>query len=87
MEENDKKIGQEDPEPLTDEEFEELKRKEKRTGRIISAILDFFRAFSHDAGILFVSAARVFQPRRPFSVRRRSDAARTAWLGLIGPDE
>ena len=45
MEENDKKIGQEDPEPLTDEEFEELKRKEKRTGWIISAILDFFMGF------------------------------------------
>ena len=45
MEENDKKIGQEDPEPLTEEEFEELKRKEKRTGWIISAILDFFMGF------------------------------------------
>ena len=45
MEENDKKIGQEDPEPLAEEEFEELKRKEKRTGWIISAILDFFMDF------------------------------------------
>ena len=45
IEENDKKIGQEDPEPLTEEEFEELKRKEKRTVWIISAILDFFMDF------------------------------------------
>lgn len=45
MKENDKKIGQEDPELLTEEELEELKRKEKRTGGIISAILDFFLGF------------------------------------------
>ena len=44
-EENNKKTGQEDPKPLTDEEFNELKKKEKRTGGIISAIVDFFTGF------------------------------------------
>ena len=44
-EENEKKTGQEDPRPLTDEEFNELKKKEKRTGGIISAIVDFFTGF------------------------------------------
>lgn len=45
MEENEKKAEQEDPKPLTDEEFEELKKKEKRTGGIISAIIDFLTGF------------------------------------------
>ncbi len=44
-EENDKKTEQEDPTPLTDEEFDELKKKEKRTGGIISTIIDFFTGF------------------------------------------
>ena len=44
-EENDKKTGQEDPRPLTDEEFEKMKKKEKRTGGIISAIIDFITGF------------------------------------------
>ncbi len=44
-EEKDSKPEQEDPRPLTDEEFEELKKKEKRTGGIISAIIDFFTGF------------------------------------------
>ena len=46
-EENEKKTGQEDPRPLTDEEFAELKKKEKRTGGIIAAIIDFFTGFFH----------------------------------------
>ena len=45
MEENEKKTEKEDPRPLTDEEFEKLKKKEKRTGAIISAIVDFFTGF------------------------------------------
>ena len=44
-EDKDKKTEQEPPKPLTDEEFEELKKKEKRTGGIISAIVDFFTGF------------------------------------------
>ena len=46
-EENDRKTGQEDPRPLTDEEYDELKKKEKRTGGILSAIIDFFTGFFH----------------------------------------
>ena len=48
-EENEKKTGEEDPRPLTDEEFEALKKKEKRTNGIIDAIIDFFTGFSTDA--------------------------------------
>ena len=44
-EEDNRKESQEDPEPLTDEEFDKLKRKEKRTGAIISAIIDFITGF------------------------------------------
>ena len=44
-EENDKQTRQEDLKPLTDEEFDELKKMEKRTGGIISAIVDFFTGF------------------------------------------
>ena len=44
-EENEKKTEEKDPRPLTDSEFEELKKKEKRTGGIISAIVDFFTGF------------------------------------------
>ena len=44
-EDNDRKDEQTPPRPLTDEEFDELKKKEKRTGGIISAIIDFFTGF------------------------------------------
>ncbi len=44
-EEKDKKNEQQDPEPLTDEEFEQLKKKEKRTGGIIATIIDFITGF------------------------------------------
>ncbi len=46
-EENEKKTEQKDPRPLTDEEFDELKKKEKRTGTIISDIIDFITGFFH----------------------------------------
>ena len=46
-ENNEKKTGEEDPRPLTDEEFETLKKKEKRTNGIIDAIIDFFTGFFH----------------------------------------
>ena len=45
MEKEERKTEQEDPKPLTDEEFEKLKKKEKRTGGIISAIIDFLTGF------------------------------------------
>ena len=44
-EENDRENEQEDPRPLTDEDFEQLKKKEKRTGSIISGIVDFVTGF------------------------------------------
>ena len=44
-EENEKKTEEKDPRPLTDREFEELKKKEKRIGGIISAIVDFITGF------------------------------------------
>ena len=44
-EENEKKTEEEDPRPLTDKEFEELKKKEKRTSGIISAVVDFVTGF------------------------------------------
>ena len=47
MEEKDTENTQEDPVPLTDEEFAEYQKKEKRKagiiGTIIDLILDFFR--------------------------------------------
>lgn len=47
MEEKDTEKTQEDPVPLTDEEFAEYQKKEKRKagiiGTIIDLILDFFR--------------------------------------------
>ena len=47
MEEKDTDNTQEDPVPLTDEEFAEYQKKEKRKagiiGTIIDLILDFFR--------------------------------------------
>ena len=42
---NEQKTEEEDPKPLTDEEFEALKKKEKRTGGIISGIIDFITGF------------------------------------------
>ena len=44
-EENEKKNEEKDPTPLTDREFEELKKKERRTAGIISAIVDFVTGF------------------------------------------
>ena len=47
MEEKEPKNTQEDPVPLTDEEFAEYQKKERRKagiiGVIIDIILDFFR--------------------------------------------
>lgn len=45
MEESTEKKEQEDPRPLTDEEFVEYQKKEKRKYGIFSAILDFFLGF------------------------------------------
>ena len=45
MEDNTNKPEQEETTPLTDEEFAEFQRKEKRKGGIISAIIDFFLGF------------------------------------------
>ena len=45
MEEKTEKSGQEDPRPLTDEEFAEFQKKEKRKGGIISSIIDFILGF------------------------------------------
>ena len=35
------------PTPLTDEEFEELQKKDKRTSGILAAIVDFITGFFH----------------------------------------
>ena len=45
MDYNTEKPEQDDPKPLTDEEFVEFQKKEKRKGGIISAIIDFILAF------------------------------------------
>ena len=45
MKKRTEKPEREDPRPLTDEEFAEFQRKEKRKGGIISAIIDFFLGF------------------------------------------
>ena len=45
MEENDTQTEQEDPKPLTDEEFAEFQRKEKRKVGIIGTIIDFILGF------------------------------------------
>ena len=47
MDENTEKTEQEDPKPLTDEEFAEYQKKEKRKGGIISMIIDFILDFFH----------------------------------------
>lgn len=45
MEENKQKDGQEDPTPLTDEEFERYQKKQRREGQIFVDILDFILSF------------------------------------------
>ncbi len=45
MAENKGKNGQEDPKPLTDEEFAEFQNKEKRRGGVIGSIIDFILGF------------------------------------------
>ena len=45
MEENNRENEQEDPKPLTDEEFAEYQKKEKRKAGIFSTIIDFFLSF------------------------------------------
>ncbi len=47
MEENNRNTEQEDPKPLTDEEFEEMQKKDKRSFGIISTIIDFIVGFFH----------------------------------------
>ena len=47
MEENTGKPEQDDPRPLTDEEFAEFQKKEKRKDGIISSIFDFILGFFH----------------------------------------
>ena len=45
MEENNDKETQEDPEPLTDEEFARLQKKQKRDSWIFTEIIDFILKF------------------------------------------
>ena len=45
MEENSRKPEEEDPTPLTDEEFAEYQKKEQRKSGIIRGIIDFFLDF------------------------------------------
>ena len=45
MEENNRKDAQEDPTPLTDEEFARFQKKQKREGWIIKDIIDFILTF------------------------------------------
>ena len=45
MEEKTEKPEQDDLKPLTDEEYAEFLKKEKRKGGVISAILDFILGF------------------------------------------
>lgn len=45
MEENNRRNEQEDPTPLTDEEFEQFQKKEKRKFTIIGDIVDFIVNF------------------------------------------
>ena len=47
MEENENKDTQEDPRPLTDEEFEQFQKKQKRESGIIKDIIDFILGFFH----------------------------------------
>ena len=45
MEENKQMDAQEDPTPLTDEEFAQYQKKETRKVRIIGDIIDFIVSF------------------------------------------
>ena len=45
MEEKKTKDEQEDPKPLTDEEFAEYQKKENRKAGIIGTIIDFVTSF------------------------------------------
>ena len=45
MEENNRKDAQEDPTPLTDEEFARFRKKQKRKGWIFTEIIDFILHF------------------------------------------
>ena len=45
MEDNNQKDAQEDPTPLTDEEFAQFQKKQKRESHIIADILDFILDF------------------------------------------
>ncbi len=47
MEENTEKPEQDDPQPLTDEEFAEYQKKDRRQFGIISGIIDFILNFFH----------------------------------------
>ena len=47
MEENENKDTQEGPRPLTDEEFEQFQKKQKRESGIIKDIIDFILGFFH----------------------------------------
>ena len=47
MEENENRETQEDPEPLTDEEFARYQKKQKRESRILTDIIDFILSFFH----------------------------------------
>ena len=47
MEEKAEKVEQEDPRPLTDEEFAEYQRKEERKAGVISTVIDFLLSFFH----------------------------------------
>ena len=47
MEENNQKDTQEDPTPLTDEEFSQFQKKQKRESHIITDIIDFILGFFH----------------------------------------
>ena len=47
MEENRNEETQEDPTPLTDEEFEQYQKKENRKSSILVDILDFILSFFH----------------------------------------
>ena len=47
MGENETNIEQEDPTPLTDEEFAEYQKKERRKNGILVDIIDFILSFFH----------------------------------------
>lgn len=44
---NEQEEEKEDPQPLTDEEFAEYQKKERRKGMIIFDIIDFITSFFH----------------------------------------